>query len=53
MDDLILTQSKKLRRRIEEKLSRCNVEDLIKTADFLGVTVQKKLREHLLEKRGK
>ena len=53
MDNLILTQSKKLRRRIEEKLRRCKVKDLIKTADFLGVTVQKNLRKHLLENREK
>ena len=48
MDDLILTQSKKLRRRIEEKLRRCEVDDLIKIADSLGVSVQKKLREYYL-----
>jgi hypothetical protein len=53
MDNLILTQSKKLRRRVEEKLRRCKVEDLIKIADYLGVTVQKNLRGHLLENRGK
>jgi hypothetical protein len=40
MDDLILTQSKKLRRRVEEKLRQCKVEDLIKIADDLGVSVQ-------------
>lgn len=53
MDDLILIQSKKLRRRVEEKLRQCKVEDLIKIADFLGVLVQRKLRVYLLENRGK
>lgn len=53
MDDLILIQSKKLHRRIEEKLRRCEVEDLIKIADYLGVSVQRKLRGYLLENRGK
>jgi hypothetical protein len=51
MDDLILTQRKKLRRRVEEKIRRCKVEELIKIADYLGVRVQKKLREHLPDNR--
>jgi len=49
MDNVIIVQSKKLRRRIEEKLRQSEIEDLIKTADFLDIAVQKKLREWYIE----
>jgi len=52
MDDAIIEQSKKLRRKIEDKLRHSEIGDLIKTADFLGVAVQKKLREWYIEENG-
>lgn len=46
MTDLQLSQMKKLRRRIEDYLRKCeDIDKFIKIAEFLGILVQKNLKK--------
>lgn len=49
MEDLILAQIKKLRRRIAAKIHHCTIEELVLIGDFLSVRVGSELRWHLQE----
>ena len=49
MEDLILAQKAKLRRRIAAKIHHCTIEELVLIGDFLSVKVGSELRWHLQE----